>query len=71
MKLRWRFWGWCRSTHVEIALAVLETVPVMAKDGPEFAALRLYEDIFVPANTTDPERARVIFRRQNRMALPM
>jgi hypothetical protein len=27
LKLRWRFWGWCRSKHVEIALAVLGMVP--------------------------------------------
>ena len=31
LKLHWRFWGWCRSTHVQTALAVLEMVLVMAK----------------------------------------
>jgi hypothetical protein len=39
-------------------------VPYVQKDGPEFAALRLYEDIFFPANTTDLQRARCIMRRE-------
>ena len=27
LTLLWRFWGWCRSKHVETALAVLGMVP--------------------------------------------
>lgn len=37
--------------------------PYIKKDMPVFRALRLYEDVFLPANTTDLQSARVIFLR--------
>lgn len=37
--------------------------PYIKIDMPMFRALRLYEDIFIPANTTDIQKARVVFLR--------
>jgi hypothetical protein len=39
-------------------------IPYLFRRGPECVALRLFDDVFVPANTTDPDRARVVFRRE-------
>lgn len=39
-------------------------IPYLFKRGPECVAMRLFDDVFVPANTTDPERARIIYRRE-------
>jgi hypothetical protein len=39
-------------------------IPYLFKRGPECVALRLFDDVFIPANTTDPERARIIYRRE-------
>lgn len=38
-------------------------VPYNFKDGPELIPLRLFEDVFLPVNTTDPDNARVVFLR--------
>ena len=39
-------------------------VHYLFKRGPECVALRLFDDVFVPSNTTDPERARIVYRRE-------
>lgn len=39
-------------------------IPYLFKRGPECVAMRLFDDVFVPANTTDPERARIVYRRE-------
>jgi hypothetical protein len=39
-------------------------IPYLFKRGPECVALRLFDDVFIPANTTDPERARIVYRRE-------
>jgi len=39
-------------------------VPYLYKRGPDLVALRLFDDVFIPANTTDPNNARVILRRE-------
>lgn len=39
-------------------------VPYLAANGPKIHALKVFEDVWVPADTQDVDRARVVFHRQ-------
>lgn len=53
-----------RALRLDPETPVALPVPEVVENRPVVCAHRLYEDVFFPLNTTDLQRARVVFRRE-------